>query len=53
MNESQMREKVERAVAEELSRRRSRPPTPLYQKVVVSVMALGALLALIAVLFFR
>ena len=53
MSESQIREKVERVVAEELNRRRSQPPTPLYQKVVVSLMALGALLALIAVLFFR
>ncbi len=30
-----------------------RPPTPLYQKVVLSVLMLGTLVGLIAVLFFR
>ena len=29
------------------------PPTPLYQKIVLAVLTLGALIGLVAVLFFR
>lgn len=48
------RQEFRRAVEGLLLRTISKePPAPLYQKIVLAVLALGALIGLVGVLFFR
>ncbi|MGO9274859.1 MAG: hypothetical protein ACLQOO_32295 [Terriglobia bacterium] len=49
----ELRSFVAQAMAQAISKRRKQPPTPLYQKVVLWVLAIGALFAAVAALFFR
>jgi hypothetical protein len=46
------REEVQRLKDEALAKLRQ-PPTPLYQKIVILILVVGALFAVLAVLFFR
>ena len=47
------REELRRLAEEVLRGLPKQAPTPLYQKVVLAVLVLGALIGLIGVLFFR
>jgi len=46
------REEAQRLMEEALRKIRQ-PPAPLYQKIVIVILVLGALFAVLAVLFFR
>ncbi len=50
---SRSREELRSFLAQAISKYRKQPPTPLYQKVVVWVLGLGALVGLLGFLFFR
>jgi hypothetical protein len=47
------RQEVKITIDEALRRGLVQPPTPLYQKIVILVLVVGALFAVLAVLFFR
>jgi len=50
---SRSAEQLKGLLAQAISRYERQPPTPMYQKVVVGLLVLGALAGLFAALFFR